>query len=100
MNQLPNMSRRESSPKRKTEKKKLSSTITTSVVCILIIFFSLGRFPQVDAFFANLNEMVREHNDELVRSVLHAMPAILLGTGLLGLTYMLVSSVRSRAHRG
>ena len=96
MHPLPNMSRRENSPKRKAEKKKLLPTLLSSAAAILIIMFALGQFPQVDSFFASLNEATREHNDEIVRLLIRSAPAIVFVLGALGLSYMAVSSIRAR----
>jgi hypothetical protein len=72
------------------------SGIIASALAILIMFFAMGFFPQVNDWFADSNATLASHNDAIVATIIRYLPLALILFGSGGLVAMIVNHTRQR----
>lgn len=63
------------------QRRTVRSGVIYTGLSITLALFALGELPLVDAFFSNVNHVIRAHNDQIVYGVIHTVPFLFVGFG-------------------
>jgi Na+/proline symporter len=77
--------------KRAAKKKGPLSGLVASGMAITVMMFAMGFFPRVNAFFSNLDDTLRSHNDAIVAAIIQYFPVLLVAVGFAGLLAVVYS---------
>ncbi|MES2390149.1 MAG: hypothetical protein V4555_00810 [Acidobacteriota bacterium] len=72
------------------QRRTIAGGLIFSAFVIVIVLFSLGDIPMIDAMFASINVALRSRNDLIVSFILGYLPYAVVGASVFGLTYVVL----------
>ena len=72
------------------QRRTIAGGVLFSAFAIVIVLFSMGEIPMIDAMFASLNAALRSRNDLIVSFILEFLPYTIVGASVFGLTYVVL----------
>lgn len=69
------------------QRKTIAGGVMYSALATLLVLFSLGRVPRIDAFFSATDAVLRSHNDVFVNALMTLAPLAFVGAGVFVAVY-------------